>query len=283
MARGRLIVRAIGLSADANLAKALERQVVLDLADIRPNSKLGSRMLQVVKNRQLKTAKVASGYYAGMARAVGDILVAPGITPYDKEARKRRWSRTVPVSVGAPSPELIRLEPGRESVKAWLGLSPAYMKSEGRWRGLPISRSFWRKTGELSQAYLGWYLANLARLRDPGSYLSDDITQQSLVKRDTFPGGQTYLVPLSKTQAIIRWRYRIRYPSLNHPALDALLREAFLSGRAARRTGFKQVGTDATSVGRILYPEYSRPMLSRFAAAVGRREKQALRKLLQQK
>lgn len=277
-----------------NLASVIEekltRKVRLDIADTNSKSPLKSRIDKVVENRHDKVARMMSAYYSGHLKAVGSILNAPpkpaAVRPPGgggfpvKEFTSLRKTISVGVASGvnnAPSMEQVVLE----SESPWKGLSAKYAASQGRWVGLPKSRTFWRKTGLLAELYTAWYASVLGTLSNPERY---KVTGPAKIR--TKGTVTTYI-------------FNMQHPKLGHPALDALLRGSYITGRPQRYTSGKVLETatvrygrsggmvrknllvvDDQTLNRITLPEANRPMLARFSASMGRREITALRKML---
>ena len=91
----------------------------------------------------------------------------------------------------------------------------------------------------------------------------------------------------SGRRELYKVRYDLDYPKLGSAALNRILRESFTSGRALKYgVNRDYIGKNWGPLGgpsgteRIAYPEASRPMLARFAAAVGKAHQAALAQAL---
>lgn len=292
------------------LGAVLARKIRLDIADMNPASPYQARMKQIVKNRQVKIATVMAGYYKGTLKQLGSILNDP---PFDAVIDQPvRFSSSVNVDVssgvrGAPSSESIKIESGRDSVSSWKGLGYKYANSIGpRWGGLPVSKRFWRKTGTLAGRYHAWYAANYARLSNPASYEIGDVEGVKLTRQTKSKPGYVYTVPLSRKTPVSRWTFKITHPGLGDYVLNKLIWSSYIKGKpqryelgATRWDTYSYVNKNGRKVFvrrqqnfnsreeqgfmRMAQPESRRPMIARYAAAMGRRELTALRKVLQQK
>ena len=230
-----------------------------------------------------------------------------------------RRTLTVPVASGVPrTPRTaaVVLEPGRETRKPWRGLGVNYAAGKGEWRSLPRSRRFWRKTSALNGLYAAWFATHYARVNNPDNYKVGRVTETRLLGKTSPRPAPGYVplpregiyVPASTRQLLKRFTFAVQPPRLGNRALDQILRRSYLAGRAqvynptfeaivditytkGRLKGrtitqtrkFSRLSGDLQTIERIALPELRRPMLARFAAAVGRQEQAALRRLLQRK
>jgi hypothetical protein len=223
---------------------------------------------------------------------------------------------------GAPTSETVKIEPGVSTRKAWRPLSIGYAASlKGtRWEGMPRSINFWRKTSKLNALMAAWYAQNYKTVFHAKNYKVGKITRTKRLGKNVpyAPGkvisGYTALpregvmVSSNTKQLVATYTFAVQPPRLGHPALDQVLRRSYISGKpqkywptrpkdisvsykAGKLAGrtieqtrqVSRLAEDPRDFYRLLLPEHSRPMLARFAAAVGRKEMAALRKLLQRK
>lgn len=307
----------------SKLVEAGTRKVALTLEDTNPFAKRPNLAADVVELRRRKAAQLMAGYYSGTLRALQGVLDNPG-APVTLAPASFRFHRNVDVSVGnhgsrMPQTESIRLESGVTTNSKWEGLGPNYAAGVGRWKGLPVSRTFWRKTGKLRDAYNAWFASQQARLQNPRSYyagnaknITGDVNKfkrsRSPVPGYGFSAEVGAFIPKGTKRVLGRWQIFLKHPELSNPILDTLIRSPYVYGKArafdlkANRdnlvSGTRQVDVTYTKgrlkgqtiprevkirtegLSRMGLAEARRPMISRFARAAGQRELEALRKLL---
>ena len=151
-----------------------------------------------------------------------------------------------------------------------------YSKPRGRWKGLPLSKTAWRKTGTLASQFQGWYEANQGRFQADASY--------GFNRKPT-------ITPKPVNGVLWRYSYEVEYPATGNTVLNVILRNSFATGRAREfavdNFAGKNIGKPAEhqsswvrTVSRIQYAEYSRPIFARFAAAAGTQQRKALKAYL---
>lgn len=236
----------------------IARKVVIEIQDTKPRSPFESRMKQVVRNRRRKISQVMSSYYAGMFEEVGNILASPPMPAAVVPAKPLRASypRTLRLvgADGTSRTDTVNLETGRSTYRAWNPLSANYAHSAPgtRWEGLPVSKVFWKKTGELSATYQTKIRGLLPLLRDPERYAAGDVKRTDsaerrktyAVKRNNFgqmanvvdsvklvklnaKNGRFYTT--SAKTILSKWTFSIKYPKTNEPILDAIFRRSYTS------------------------------------------------------
>ena len=298
------------------------RKIALKLEDTNPFAARPNLAADVVELRRRKAAALMAGYYSGTLRALQGVLDNPG-APVTLAPASYRFHRNVSIPVGnhgsrMRQTEEVRLESGVTTNAKWDGLGRAYARSEGkRWEGLPVSRTFWRKTGKLRDAYGAWFASQQSRLSNPRSYYSGNIKEvsnsASKLKTKFQPSrGYGYssstgaYLSKSTKSVLAQWQFSLRHPFLSNPVLNALIRRPYFSGvaksldnldfyldrvqqttnvtytKGARKgmTISRTVKVKTEGLNRMGLAEARRPMISRFARAAGRREIEALRKLL---
>lgn len=349
-------------AATVKLGPKLATEIMLELRDNRPDSKLAARFKKIAENQRLAAARVAARYYVGMYQSVGDILHDSKIRAvHGRKAKPVTFRRSIEVRlpkrlnteaafeastfdqartitealrgrVDVPASERVPLEPGTDTVKAWKPLSPAYAESSPgtEWERLPKSRVFWQKTGELDKTYQAWLASNIGRLSNPLNYYASRVVT---VKTQLGPSRAGFVYPDSdikfdrtgktrpsvlvkrsetlynvKTGTVLsKWVFFLQHPKamMGNPQLERVFSRAFIEKKPYaveepavmrvvrgtyrrydaktgkwKRGSYERVSANVRGFNRLLLAESPRPMLSRFAAAVGRREQAALRKLL---
>lgn len=244
---------------------------------------------------------LSRGYYAGTLETIGrftrtgvKVNTATLRDPRKLQSVEREWN----VDVGfkdSPIPRVERsvpLQSGRTSHTPWRGLplkyiaisgprskQPGVMRDPyGKWQGLPRSSRFWVKTKKLQEAYGAW-LAGYEP-RNPILHSFGSESKKVLISKI-----EDLTSPNRKRKRIWQTRLRLSFPSLGYPGLDKIIRESFVSTRPRLyrvyvRDGLGQLDKGEVSPDRLAYPEYSRPIIARFAAAMGKRQRAALVKLL---
>jgi hypothetical protein len=313
----RLVVKKVTASAlkGTQFSQLIEAAVL----DTKPNSPLRPRLDTILQTRRNLAGSVASAYYVGMLRSVGEILANPKLPPFsrnpalepdDKHQRTRVLSRPTRVKIREnamrvyagqnlvthykmrdkllariPVEEKVRLESGRDRPMGWLGLHPDYMHGTGKYSHLPPSTSFWMKTRKLQQAYAMFLMATLGKLSHVDAFVSDGVTEYPTVSAT------------SSRPRLASLRFRVGVPPLAFPskAVEDLLRTSYMRGEALapgipirpvtpRRRGktntIEIARYDRSGINRLALPEARRPMIARYAAAVGRLELPTLRKVL---
>ena len=278
------------------LSKKIELEVV---AQIRRNVKSGNAPQQITKfvdNSRSKIYEQAKAYYAGTLEAAGRFIHSGALVDRPvllDSSRRQSVSRLYTVNVrskgGLGSTEEVTMTSGRRKSEAWKGLPLKYVAVRGRrskapgefydpqgkWKGLPISKKFWRKTGILDEAYQAWLATNT-----PRTMFFERESTKTLSSKIEFISG-----PRDKGQNLWQSRMQIRFPDLGNPAMNAIFRRSFATltpgkFRVYQRDGLGRKFGAPRDISRIAYPEYSRPILARFAAEMGRKHRAALVKLL---
>lgn len=221
-----------------------------------------------------------------------------------------------------PTSDTFLIESGRQTAEPWQGLSPAYAASleNTRWQGLPRSIHFWRKTSKLNSRIAAWYATGFSRVNNPNNYKVGRIEEKKRFgKTAPYSPGKTLsgytalpregvFVSSNTKQILSTYTFAVQHPRLGNVALDQILRKSYVTGKAQEYTNtrakkvslrytkgpmrgrtitqMRQVSRlpeDPQNLYRLLLPEQSRPMLARFAASVGRREMEVIRKMLKRK
>lgn len=258
-----------------------------------------------VDNRRFPLYRLSRAYYAGTLEAIGTqlhtgfsmgSLVALAKNP--KGAVGVRSQVDVTLYPGRPRIPM-HIEGGRQKAAApwhyppikYVAVYGAKSKKHpvgfvrdpyGKWRGLRPSGYFWHKTGTLDQAYQQW-LAE-ARLRPAKGdanlhlYGLEPIAAKQLAARFKKYKG-------TPAEALGRFSFRmpLEYPDLGSPVMNRIVRQAFITGRGSTYRVYKGLGQRngaPTDVTRIAYPEFRRPWVSRFAAQMGLKQREAIRQLL---
>ena len=176
-----------------------------------------------------------------------------------------------------------------------------------------MSESMWLKTGDLKASVRAWHGQRRPIVANPESYKVGKIQRiKRFGKTASYAPGKVIsgytalpregvMVSSNTKQVLTTYTFAVQPPRLGHPVMDKLLRRSYLTGKAQEyypttpRTVTVRFGSGSykqtrqvysggdRGLNRLLPPEHSRPMLARFAAAVGRKEMAALRKLLQRK
>lgn len=304
MAKRHVSVSSVSVSrTKSEISQAIAKRVRLMLADTNPNSHSQKLYRELASRRQLAVAKESAKYYGGMLEKTGQILRAPPVPAVTRgdtgratlakvigknSAPLRQYQKTLRFSIPVQVPgtaEVVSLQPGRDKQDAWDPLGEFYAESKGVWTGMPRSLLFWRKTGRLAARYSGWWAKAQARVLEPKNYFGNKPVLE--VKK-----------PRPGRDILATIQFRFAPPLLNDIVLDQILRASYITGSAqtyslrylarvktkdGRYVRRWKHDKDAAGFMRLAQPEYSRPMLARFAAAVGRRELLAVRKLLKSK
>lgn len=253
-----------------------------------------------LNRRRKETISVVRSYYDGMFRTISDILgmqksYGSLFAAVTYPRKFPAFNKLVFLEAGSRTPGRLEgdmrvpLEPGRSSPMRWRGLPATYVaktvtrggvekfsKPRGRWKGLPLSRTAWRKTGTLASQFQAWYEANQGRFVADASY--------GFNRKPT-------VTPKPVNGVLWRYSYEIEYPATGNMVLNVILRNSFASGRAREfavdNFAGKTIGKPAEhqsswvrTVSRIQYAEYSRPIFARFAAAAGTQQRKALKAYL---
>lgn len=148
----------------------------------------------------------------------------------------------------------------------------------GKWKGMDRSKVFWRKTGTLEQAYHAWLAdARLRQTLTPYGYEVVPPDRRALQLRKQYKGTP------AETMGRFSFRLPLEYPDLGSPAMNRLVRQAFITGRGNTYRVYQGIGKRngaPPDVTRIAYPEFRRPWVSRFAAQMGLKQREAIRQLL---
>ena len=182
----------------------------------------------------------ASAHYAHAVKEVGDVLENPGVGNVLRRAGRR-----------AVRFKYLDGRAGRIVTALWSPLSEDYA------RHAPASTTFWRKTGRLAANY---------RLQ---ARLPTGV--------DALVGIRTKVLPSTRKGAVAV-RNRLEFVKLR-PVIDGIVRQAFVEGAEVAPgiislpRGFRQ------TLDVMVFPERSRPMVSRLSAALGRDFHRALKKV----
>lgn len=208
-------------------------------------------------------AAIERAHLIGMLKAVGNVLHDPRMP-----ATTNRFHVRYPIWISEINGGGL-VESGRVSVgNGWPGLNKKYMESKGKWRGMPESKSFWRKTGKLSSYYDQWLGQTLPRLRDLKVYTSKPPKFTMAPRRGKAFTAQFYLNAPSVDPYYMN--YLLNYPfATRKPTIFRGIEHQYL---------FRRGGPN--DIRRLLYPEYVRPWVSLFASRMGAMNLKAIERRL---
>ncbi len=141
-----------------------------------------------------------------------------------------------------------------------------------------VSTHYWQKTGLLSKLMSQYARNNYEKLRLPDRY--------------TWFGNKSGVIEFAPNAKVVRGnQVSITFPKLGNPALNLVLRQSFVTGRAATQeqiagiidTGLLRqpdFGGKLNKLDRLAYAEYLRPLYGRFAATAGKQFKQDVANVL---
>lgn len=237
-----------------------------------------------VSNSQLSDPSKKLGYTAG----IGDIKLSSGrLTPAP-------WK-------GLPK-DYIAIRGYRR------GRVGEILDPRGIWAGLPKPRGrpvFWNKTGRLAAAYRAW-LGSYRSMLSPESFgyslgqtqFFDEIGSFERAEQGAKGAGKTTrsantkfslnrmgsIATGGRGRTLYSIKFKINPPPSRVPAIDTLLASSFISTRPgmfkvpASKLGKR--GAAPTDISRIAYPEFRRPILSRYAAQAGKKYREDLANFL---
>lgn len=237
--------------ANTRVSKTLDKTLALEVQKVALEAFMKADMSEQVNELRKKASAVARSRYQGTLIGVSRLLNNPN-APHFRTGGMHATSVNVqyPDSPpGVPKSDTVQVTSGRSSAQPWRRLSENYIEAH------PRSVTFWRKTGVLASLYNGWLSYAMPTISALNRYSNARIKETKLERRGK---------PARK------FSFQLYFPRL-HPAIDVLIREAFISGKAKKVAPTIQKGYDAdATLYRIQPPEAHRPWISRFAAVMGR-------------
>jgi hypothetical protein len=192
------------------------------------------------------------------------------------------------------------------------GNSPGSIKDPyGIWKGLPKPKGrpiFWKKTGRLGSTYSAWlkkykggltlqsfsfgnpagnaYAFHPSREHFESGRKGKTQSTPLAMREDSRVriGPSSSVVTVGRGRSLYSLEMRIKPPDMGNPALYFLLGGSFFSTRAQKyKVDTARLGKPRAApldVSRIAYPEFRRPILSRYAAQAGKKYREDLANFL---
>lgn len=207
-----------------------------------------------VNEARAKGAQITRAYFGAAIRGIGAILDHPDMTEIHDGNNPPRIT-DVPLE---QAPGWMRWEPPVVLPGQWKALSPRYIKQD------PPSVTFWKKTGRLASFYREEFMAD-NRWKQLKYYYRGNRIHLSTVK---------YRGAVAK-----RGQFNLLIPGVPTP-LQHILRGSFGRRRALRDRPTFPRSVGGNSLNRVMWPEWTRPWLARYAEALGKRYYKALNRHL---
>jgi hypothetical protein len=208
---------------------------------------------QALEARRRQVVESSMGYWRGTLGVINSVLQNPGMTNFTTGGPVTRHV-SVPVGTRPDGSHNVETTLGSGSA-AWAALNKDYRESKGFSAGLPISTTYWKKTGDLAGAFKQ-AMPTIAELSQFGKYA------RTSLKRGT------------DAKTLAKMELRIDYPAVkNSVHVDWLVRASFASGRPVDWTGKPSAGNRSNPLEHLLLAEAgfakARPWVASFAARMG--------------